>query len=159
MMRDLNEKTSAELYRFAQRRLKSGELFLLGKVISDHVDLPSRGESNLKIYLLTKRPFIDNVIFGLGEYIYIPEEDRQKVYDVIAQLVMWRSSVAYTPGNIIFNGDPKTVVDDLSGLLRFVDMSDVCGVCDVVLDANHLCKIFTEVCQFHITSVGGADVA
>lgn len=159
-MRPINQQTHDELYRFAQRRLKQGELFILGKVISDKIMLPPAIEENMKLYNLKHRNYIDSVLFYLSDYIYINAEDRSCVYDTVDEFVSWRATVAYRPSSIVFTGEQKTVIDDLCGITRHIDMTKLCSVLDIVLDANRLMSIFSQVCEHLIAegSQGGADV-
>lgn len=143
---DLKEQTNRVLYSFAQRQLKGGELLLLSKAISDRIMLPPNGTVNIRLYTLTQREYIMAAVFAVKEWAYITSKDIEVILQSVDDFLGWRCAVAYRPGDVIFTGDARIVVDELSQMTRYIDMSKLCEISDMVLDANLMYSVFADVC-------------
>lgn len=144
MSNKLNEALQQKLVSFGQRRLKRGEIFLLAKAIADKLPIGTGMPENIRTYTLNLRDSIDRTVYGLSNYIYIPQEDATRLYALIDSLLLWRMSVAFNPAPMLFSGDPNTVVDEVSSILRYVDVQDVCSVSDVAQSASYIASIFQD---------------
>lgn len=145
MKLSLSTTNMNKLLSFSQRKLNKGEIFLLAKCLSDIVPIACSTEENIRTHVLNHRSKIDNILYGLDNYIYIPTEDKEVIYKIIDGLVMWRTSLAYNPAQMVFSSDPNTVIDDVTGILRYVDASDICGLSDIADSANVITSMFREV--------------
>lgn len=144
-MSQFSPELTARLLQFGHRRLKKAELLLLGKVISDFISIPPAGEPNMVIYTTSQGSKIDNMIYAFSDFIHIPREDNQLIYKTITEFLMWRSNVAYTPGNFMFSGETSTVIDEMSTMTKYVDMSSLCEIAGILQNANHLKDTFKSV--------------
>ncbi len=139
-----------QLYRFNQRKLTKAELVLLARAICDVTPLTPPDETNTRLYLLSKKNFINSLLYTLCNYIYLEEEDFRFVFDTIVEFMTWREEVAYRPGNIIFSGDADTVIDDLSLLPNFVLKSKLCEVAKESLNANYYYRLFLNFAKEYL---------
>jgi hypothetical protein len=158
-MSHLNPQLAADLHRLNNRSLKRGELFLLAKGISDNILLPPAGETNVRLYTLGHRTFIDTVIYEMKVFVYISTDDVQSIYKIIDDSINWRMMVAYSPASFIFSADPTRIFEDMSGMARFFDLSDVVTVGDIALDANYFRKLFAGVIEYSLAGVNSTDSA
>ena len=139
-----NEVLLRKLIGFGHRRLKRGEIFLLAKAIADKLPIGNGMPENIRTYTLNLRIQIDNTIYGLSDYVYLPAEDVNQAYTLIDGLLLWRMSVAFDPAPMAFTGDPTTVVDEVSSILRYVDVREVCSVGDIAQTASYIAVIFQD---------------
>lgn len=143
----LSSELSIKLNKFAQRKLEKGEIFLLAKVIADNIELAPRGTDNIKLFTLTKKRFVNEVIYALNDFTYLNDEQRDVVFKLIDELSLWRYNIAYNPPVVFFKGDTNTVVDDVTSILRYVDVTYACSVADIVETANWTYGVFTDLCK------------
>lgn len=143
-MKTLSMNTQQSLLAFAHRPLKKGEIFLLANVLASTIPTPASGTENVALYTLTHRGRIDEIIYSLTQFITIDRETIEKIYAIINQLVLWKFTVAHGITTPVFSGDPNTVVDDVTGILRFVDTGDICAVSDMAMQANSVTEMFSE---------------
>ena len=142
-----------KLYQFSLRRLTKGEKVLLAKALCDRLPLMPAEESNIKLYVIHFKPFIDDVIYGLRDFIYIDSDDSEYIVDLIVRFMTWRAAVAYNTTRVLFTGNPETVIDDFSLLPLFIDQPTFCALTDSITDANYYYRLFTEVCnKFYLAS-------
>lgn len=144
MAKITNPALLQQLTSFGQRRLKRGELFLLAQCIANRLPIGVSMPENIRTYTLNLRQQIDGPIYGLTDYIYLPVEDINHLYKMIDALLLWRMSVAHNPAPIYLSGDPTSVVDDLTAILRYVDTGDICSVADVVATASRTALTFQD---------------
>ena len=143
-MKKLSMNTQQSLLAYAHRPLKKGEVFLLANVLASTIPTPASGTENVALYTLTHRSRIDEILYSLTQFITIDRYTIEKIYALINQIVLWKFTVAHGAMQVVFSGDPNTVVDDVSGILRFVDASDICAVSDMAMQANSATEMFTE---------------
>ena len=139
-----NEDLLRKLIGFGHRPLKKGEVFILAKVISDRLPLGSGFPENIRTYTLNLRKTIDSAIYGLSDYIYLPADTVQRIYELIDNLLLWRMTVAFKPSRLVYTGDPTMVVDETSCILRFVDVSDICSVSEISETAGFIASVFQD---------------
>lgn len=144
-MHRLSVNLNSKLSLISQRKPEQGEVFLLAKAIADSLPLAPFNTENITLFTLTQRSFIDEVIYTLNDYTYLDEETRKLVYKLVDELSLWRYNTAYNPPHILFKGDINTVIDDMSNLLRYVDVSYMCSVADIVDRANWTYTTFREL--------------
>jgi len=142
-----------QLNLLQQKKLNKGELFLLAKAIADSIPLPPADTENIALFTISHRSFINNVIYSLSDFTYIDEESVKTLYRIIDELTLWRYNIAYNPPYILFRGDPNTVIDDVSCLIRYVDVGDICSVIDVIDKANWMYRMFRDVAKEIKTSI------
>lgn len=147
MDKKLSDQLKNKLVAFGQRRLKRGELFLLAKAISDTLSIGAAMPDNIRTHTLNMRGKIDHALFNLTDYIYLPMDDMALVYTLIDNLLLWRMTVAFQPGRMLFSGEPNNVVDEVTGILRFVDVKDICSVSDIAQNATVIADIFQDYVQ------------
>ena len=141
----LSVELNKKLALLAQRKLSKGELLLLSKAIADSIPLAPCDTDNIALYTLTKRSYVDEVIYGINDFSYLDESERKSVYKLIDEFSLWRYNVAHNPPIIFFKGDTNTVIDDISGLLRYVDVGSLCSVADMIDNANWIYGVFREL--------------
>lgn len=131
-----------KLSSFNQRKLYKGEIFLLAKSIADELPLLPPDEDNVKLFLLNHKRFIDEVVWCLNTYTYLNEDEVKTLNKLIGDLTLWRASVAYNPSVIFFRDCPDSVIDDISSLPRFIDITYMCAVGDIINNANYIANLF-----------------
>lgn len=145
MVIQLDNKLKTKLSEFNQRPLNDPEIFLLAKAIADELPLPDPDTENIKIFIISHTRLIEEVVYLLNNYTFINEEQLEAIKRIVTQLTYWRYKVAYNPPRIIFRDSEMTVIDDISALPRFVDLSYMCSVADIVDNANYLYNLFRDV--------------
>lgn len=142
----IKPETQRSLLQFAQRGIKKGESFLLARLIADRIPA---GESVVTTQpweqTLKHRPQVDNVIFFLNDYLHISSDEARRICQMVERIWLWRQSVACGKSNLIYSGDANSVVDDTTGILRTVNLDDICPLADVVQDANFIYGVFKDV--------------
>lgn len=125
-----------------QRMLQKGEIFLLAKAIADALPLMPSDEDNVKLFVIRHKRLIDEVIYSLNNYSYLGDDNIATLEKLICDLTLWRASVAYNPAPIFFRGCPNSVIDDISNLPRYVDISYMSAVGDIIDNANYIFDFF-----------------
>ena len=146
----IKEKCRTNLVQLNQRQLTKGEIFLLAKAIADKLPLApnSAGSGGVKEFIAKNMTFISEVVWDISLYSYIDEEKRDEIVTLVTALTLWRSSVAYNPSVYLFRGQADMVVDDLSGLPRYVDSAYFCAVGDMINNANYMLDLFKTHCEY-----------
>lgn len=137
----------SKLYGFQQRKLTDGEIVLLAKAFSDSLQLPPAEVENMNQYVISSKPFINKVLDLLYKHIYLSEEDEADMYNHIVGFMFWRSNIAYKPSRVIFSGDTNNLVDDMSGLLRYVNCATIATIGDKMNDANWTYGLFADIVE------------
>jgi len=138
---------SGRLNLLQQRKLGKGEIFLLAKAIADSIPLAPAETDNIALFTINHRSFMNNVIYSMAEFTYIDDENVKTIYRLVDELSLWRYSVAHNPPSILFRGDTNTVIDDISCLPRYIDVSNMCAVADIVDKANWVYNMFRDVAK------------
>jgi len=131
------------LTAFNSRALVHGEVFLLSKAIADTLPLPEAGMDNIVMHNLRHKNYINMIIDELYNFCNI--SNTEDVYRLVNELSLWRYNIAYSPPSIFFKGDVNYIIDEMTCITRYVDMSDLCSVADIVSNANHLYSTFKEL--------------
>lgn len=140
----VSPEVKSALMRFMQREIKGGEAVLLSRLIADRIPVDCTVEQPWQ-QTLQFRSKVDSVIFELNEYIHIPQNTHRHIYMMIERIWHWRMCIAKGESNIIFSGTQCTVVDDFSGLLRHLNLSDISPLADMVDSANYIYHLFKQV--------------
>lgn len=146
-MRSFSPEVISKLNLLQQKKLGKGEVFLLSKAIADNLPLAPIETDNIKLFTINYRNYINEVIFSISDYSYIDDETVKTIYRLIDELSLWRYNIAHNPPAIFFKGDNNTVVDDISCLLRYVDVTHICSVSDIADKANWLFNMFKDVAK------------
>lgn len=133
------------LLTLGQRTLKKGEIFLLAKAIADAVPLPKETTDNIRIHNLNYRNMMNTVIYAFEGFAYIPHEEVETIYRLVDELVSWRYAVASGTALCLFTGEANNFVDDVTGILRYVNMSDLAHGSDIAANANYMYNMFKDV--------------
>lgn len=144
-MNVFSKELSSKLLTLQQRKLTNGELFLLAKAIADSLPLPPIDVDSISLYTISKRSKINDIIYSLQEYTYLNDEEIKVIYRLIDELTLWRYNIAYSPPNIVFRTNSNLVIDDISCLPRYIDMTYLCAVADIVDNANWMYNLFKDV--------------
>lgn len=136
---------AAKLNMLQQRKLTKGEIFLLAKAIADSIPLAPAETDNIALFTLNHRAYINEVIYSLAEFTYIDDENAKTIYRLVDELSLWRYNIAHNPPVIMYKGDTNTVVDDTTGILKYVDVTYLCAVADIVDKANWVYAMFRDV--------------
>ena len=140
-----NSELQNRLLKLGQRTLNKGEIFILAKVIADSVPLPTEAQDNIRLYNLNHRAWMSDVIYALEGYAYVPDEGRETIYRLVDEMVSWRYAVASGTSICLFTGESTNFVDDLTGFLRYVNMSDIAHGSDIASNANYIYTMFKDV--------------
>lgn len=141
----VSRETQTKLMQFVHRTIKPGEAFLLARLLADRIPVLGVEAGSPWEQTLKHRVAVDDVLYSLNEYLHIPQETRKNIYLMVERIWVWRQSVAAGTSNLLFSGDATSVVDDVTGILRSVNLSDVCPVADIAADANYIYDLFKQV--------------
>lgn len=136
---------AGKLNMLQQKKLCKGEIFLLAKAIADSIPLAPVDADNISLFTLGHRAYMNEVIYSLAEFTYIDDETTKTIYRLIDEVSLWRYNIAHNPPYMLFKGDTNTVVDDTSCLLRYIDVTYLCAVADIVEKANWVYAMFRDV--------------
>ena len=155
---DLTNKLNA----LNQRALQKGEVFLLAKAIADCLPLMPADEDNVRLFVLNHKRFIDDVVWSLNMYSYLGDDQVAILEKLIGDLTLWRASVAYNPPVTFFRDCANAVIDDISNLPRYVDITYMCSVGDILNNANYMNGLFhslTSEVKSKMVTDGGQEGA
>lgn len=143
----LNDQTKKKLLMLAQRSISKGEIFILAKLLADKIPVVLKGgeSDSLMGHTLNYRSKMDSVIFTLNDYLHISTQSTASIYAIVDRVWSWRYAVANGTTFMRFSGETDAVVDDITCILGYVNTSDMCGVVDMVADANYMHMLFGEV--------------
>lgn len=141
----ISQSLKAELVRLNQRSLTKGETFLLAKAVADSLPLAPADTDNIKLFVLVHRRIIESSVYELCNYTYLESDEVSNVLKLVEELSLWRCAVAHNPPSILFRGDGKNVVDDVSCLLNYVDTTYLCAVGDIIDNANYMFDLFKRL--------------
>lgn len=141
-MYKFSQDLTNKLNNFNQRKLLKGEVFLLAKAIADQLPLMPSDEENVNLFILNHKRFVEEVLWSLNNFSYLDETEQKTVYKLIGDLTLWRSSVAHNPPAILFRDCANGVIDDISCLPRYVDITYMCAIGDMVINANYMNELF-----------------
>ncbi len=141
-MYQLSQDLTNKLNALNQRMLQKGEVFLLAKAIADALPLMPADEDNVKLFIINHKRMIDEVVWCLNSYSYLSDDAVITLEKLVCDLTLWRASVAYNPPATFFRDCPNSVIDDISNLPRYVDVSHMCAVGDIINNANYLSGLF-----------------
>lgn len=144
---ELNQDTRRKLIQLSQRPIKKGEVFLLARLLADKIPVIENGQTPTSIlgHTLKYRHQVDTVVYGLNDYVHISTDTAKQIYAISDALWSWRYAIATGTAPMLFSGDTDTVIDDVSGLLTYVNMSDICAVADIAQDANYIHSLLRDV--------------
>lgn len=144
-MYQFSQDLSNKLNALNQRSLQKGEVFLLAKAIADSLPLMPADEDNVRLFVLNHKRFIDEVVWSLNMYSYMGEDQVAVLEKLIGDITLWRASVAYNPPATFFRDCPNSVIDDISNLPRYVDVTYMCAVGDILNNANYMSNLFRSL--------------
>lgn len=144
-MNQFSQSLSNKLNALNQRMLQKGEIFLLAKAIADALPLMPADEDNVRLFIINHKRFVDEVIWTLNSYTYLGDEVVTVVEKLVGDLTLWRAQVAYNPPAILFRDCPNSVIDDISHLPRYVDITYMCAVGDIIANANYITDMFRSL--------------
>lgn len=144
---------NAELRRFNQRKLLPGEAVVLAFCIANHLPIFEKGVQNPKLDMVKNHQLLESVYYRLCEFASVDRDSLDQLKDTTFRFLLWRSNVAWGEMSILFSGEHNTVIDDLSGLLRFHDTGTLCSVGDVAISANWLKTVFTDLVKAEIQHI------
>lgn len=133
-----------ELVKMNQRKMKAGELFILARVISNRIPLPTSTQT-LTSEVLANGEFYNQVRYLLNEYTYISDEEMVELRDNIKRFQAWKYSIVNGDDIMLFSGDPETVIDEFSGLTRFFDMGTLCKLDEIAEDATYYYNLYNTM--------------
>lgn len=142
----LSPEIKSKLMRFVHRQIKPGEAFLLARLLADRIPIATESVEPWA-QTLKYRQQVDGVIYGLNEYLHISQHNISNIHRMVERLWAWRLAVATGQSNLLFSGEVNNVVDDVTGILRSVNMSDIAPVADICQDANYIYDLFRQVVQ------------
>ena len=144
-MHQFSQNLTNKLNGLNQRMLQKGEIFLLAKAIADALPLMPADEDNVRLFIINHKRFIDEVVWSLNTYSYLGDDGVATLEKLIGDLTLWRASMAYNPPAPFFRDDPNSVIDDISVLPRYVDITHMCAVGDIIGNANFMSDLFRSL--------------
>lgn len=144
-MHQFSQDLTKKLNALNQRMIKKGEIFLLAKAIADALPLMPVEMDNVKLFILNHKIFIDKVIYDLNNYTYLDETNIALVEKLICDITLWRFAIAHNPPNVFYRGDPNYVIDDISSLPCFIDVTYMCAVSELSDNVNYMSGLFNDL--------------
>ena len=148
MSRVNKQQLMSELRQFAHRKLSKGELVLLSFAIANRLPLLEEGRESVGVEMVKHLRLIERVVYTLQEYAGFEGDGVETVKTQVSRFLMWRTEVAKGGMSILFSGEHNTVIDDMSGMLRFLDVNVLCSVGDIATKANWLNRVFSDLVSF-----------
>ena len=148
MSRVNKQQLTAELRQFNQRKLCKGELVLLSFAIANRLPVLGENHDSIGLELVKHHGLIERVVYTLQEHAGFESEGLDTIKTQVGRFLMWRTEVARGGMSVLFSGEHNTVVDDMSGMLRFLDSSVLCAVGDVAVRGNWLIRTFSNLVSF-----------
>lgn len=141
-MLNISQQLKSELLKLNQRHLEKGEIFLLAKAIADEIPLAPQDTDNINLYILNHKPLIQTILYEFDFYTYLDEDTTNIIYKLISELSLWRLNMAYNPPVILFRCGEDSVIDDISCLPRYIDLTYMCAVADILDKATYTYSLF-----------------
>lgn len=141
----LTDKQKSELSSLNHRPFNKGELVLLAKVLSDKLPLYPDSDRAYKAHILTHKSKILTMLDNFYSYTCFSENDLDYLFMVILQFTAWRNAVANGGYYMMFSGDHNTLIDDLTGMPKFVDCAVISELNDVLAKANPWAMLMKEL--------------
>lgn len=138
-----NQDLNRRLISFQHRKLNAGESFILAQAIVSKLPLPASDCDNITLAVQNHMELIEKIIYGLGEFCYIDRETIETIRRDIVGLMSWRFAIAYSPIVPLYS-EVDNVIDDISGLCRYVDPVRMCSVKDIIDTANYTTILFKD---------------
>lgn len=148
MSRVNKQQLTSELRQFAHRKLGKGELVLLSLAIANRLPLLEEGRESVGVEMVKNLRLIERVVYTLQEHAGFEGDGVETIKTQVSRFLMWRTEVAKGGMNLLFSGEHNTVIDDMSGMLRFLDVNVLCSVGDVANKANWLNRTFSDLVSF-----------
>jgi len=148
MSRVNKQQLTSELRQFSHRKLSKGELVLLSFAIANHLPLLEEGRESAGVEMVKHLRLIERVVYTLQEYAGFEGDGVDTIKTQVSRFLMWRTEVAKGGMTVFFSGEHNTVIDDMSGMLRFLDVNVLCSVGDVAIKANWLNRTFSDLVSF-----------
>ena len=145
MSRVNKQQLMSELRQFAHRKLSKGELVILSFAIANRLPLLNENHDSIGLEMVKHLRLIERVVYTLQEHAGFEKDGIDTIKTQVGRFLMWRTEVARGGMTVIFSGEHNTVIDDMSGLLRFLDHSVLCSVGDVAVKANWLNRTFSDL--------------
>jgi len=127
------------------------EIVLLAKVISDRLPLPGNSTSNIKQHYITLKLQVREFIFYLSNYSYISPEQENHIHKLACDFLQWRYVIATGPTAPLFLAGSNYMIDELSLMPKYVNMSEVTALCSEYGNASFIYNLFNEV-YTHVTT-------
>lgn len=140
----------SRLIKFNHRQLTDGEVFLLGFRLGMRIPMPlnvGSVENDFSGYHEDYKYKIASVIYFLNEYAHIPSTTETKLRDIVKTVWLWRLNIARGTVSNLFSGNDNSMLLDLTGVTRYIDMSDACGLSDIANVANYTSMLFNDLIQ------------
>lgn len=129
-------------------KLLKGEKVLISKAISDALAIPKEIVEDFSAYMLTTYKYkVINLLDIISNYHYI--DDKDEMYGLVKDFLMWRYRIAYNPPSVMFNSGTDSIIDDLSCLNKYVDQAAMCTLVEVYNNADHLYTTYRAIAKLH----------
>lgn len=133
---DLNKRLEA--LRF--KEFKNGHRVVLAKAIADTIDLPPSGIEDFSMWFLTKKLGVTYILDKLSSFIFI--ENKDEIYKLVKDFAQWRYSMIYNPPHVMCLRGHECIVDEITGIVNFVDPAVLASLCDVYNDVAYMYMTF-----------------
>jgi len=144
----ISNKTKQDLISMGLRTLEKGEVFILSYAISLKLPLPEVNSDphEIKMHCLSYRNNVDSVVYSLNDFMYIDENTRKEIYELIYSFVRWRRDIAF--GNFIpLFKDTETILDDFTNITKYIDMTYVCSLKDIETRLNSFTRTMFDLVE------------
>lgn len=139
-------ETNPDLYKklslLRGTKVTEGHRVLLARAIANTIAIPVTPLENFNAWFLSKKLEVLTTLDRVSEFLFIQE--KEEVVNMVRGFVQWRHSIAFNPPTVLFIRGPENVIDELSSLDKFVNLTSLCKVGDIYDDANYLFMVFSQ---------------
>lgn len=146
----------SELRRFSHRKLVKGEVVLLSLAIANQLPLLEDTKENIGVSMVKHFKLMEHVYYTISEHAGFDPDSFETIKTQVTRFLLWRTSVANGSMPLLFSGEHNTVIDDMSGMLRFLDTGVLCSVGDIAIRANSIYRLFSDVVGYSLNHLANS---
>lgn len=142
---DTNPDLHRQLTLLRSTAFKPGHRVALALSIAQTVDLPVSVLADFNTWFITKKRDVMSTLDKLSQFVFI--DDKEEIVQNVRNFVQWRYSVYFEPTGVLVMRGENCVVDEITGIDKFVDPATLCKLADVYDSLNHYCMVFRALAK------------
>lgn len=144
-IRDTNPTLHRQLMLLRGMPFKPGHRVALALSIAQTLMLPASVVDDFNTWFITQKQSVMSTLDKLSEFVYIDNKD--EIVTNVRNFTQWRYSVFYEPTSVLVMRGENCVVDEITGIDKFVDPATLCKLADVYSSLNHYCMMFRNLAR------------